>query len=110
MAYHKHICKRKPDPGSLSNILSNIGLIAATIEARICRACRWNDEDFEYFCRHSDEIPELKKALINDIISSELLMRFMSAPALPLSEPGTLRKPLKATDKAVRKHRSKSFA
>lgn len=88
MASHKHVSKKISTRASLSHILSNIGLIAAAIEARICKECNWDDDDFEYFCKRTEEIPEKKKVLINSIISSELLKRAVMAPAISVKNGG----------------------
>ncbi|WP_343703982.1 hypothetical protein [Chitinophaga sp.] len=72
-----------PVKGSLSQIFASLNLITASIEARICITCGWDDDDLEYFCRHTDEIPEAQKHQINNIITSELAKRLIAAPAIP---------------------------
>ena len=100
MKQHKHVSQTSVAIGSLSQVMTSIGLIGAAIEARICTACNWDDDDFEYFCKRTSEIPEHQQVMINNIISSELLKRVIAPPAIPVKRStateGQLGLPMKA--------------
>ncbi|MGX5819216.1 hypothetical protein ACWKWU_13520 [Chitinophaga lutea] len=67
---------------SLSQVLTQLRLLPASIEAQICMRCEWDDEDLAFYADRTAAIPDEQKELINQIISAELLQRFLSPPRI----------------------------